>query len=209
MGRGFSVHGRQRAGVGGRPDRARVLAELAGFRRLRAGGGLALRPLGNADGRDGRRGDPRCSPGAHGPGDVARAVLSVLRRSRRRGHRRHAHSIDDDRDAVVRAVARYGDGGAKRRWTGEPVALYPLNAWLIAVLGWRMALLDLHTQVAPCADVPRPGGKPRPSGAMLTSQAATSAGVARGIGYCVVRLWHDHEGRTGRALGAPPPGRAG
>jgi len=57
------------------------LAQPALFRRLRAGCRLALRPLGSADGRtDGRTG-PRCGPGADGTGDVAHAVLPVLRRS--------------------------------------------------------------------------------------------------------------------------------
>ena len=138
MDRGRRVDRRQRARVGGaihvrallcrdargvrvgaRADGGRILAELVGLRRLRAGGRLAVRPLENADGRGGRRCDPRCGPGAHGPGDVARAVLPVLRRARRGGDGRHADSIDDDRDAVVRAVARHGDGRAEHRWTGK------------------------------------------------------------------------------------------
>ena len=138
MDRGRRVDRRQRARVGGaihvrallcrdargicvgsRPDRTRILAELAGFRRLRASGRLALRPLGNTDGRGGRRSDPWRGPGAYRPGHVARALLSGLRRARRRGYGRHAHSIDDDRDAMVRAFARHGDGGAERRRTGK------------------------------------------------------------------------------------------
>ena len=131
--RGRRLHGRQRARVGTarnlrpllrrdarrvhlgpRPDGAGVLAELARVRRLRTDRGLALRPLGSAGGGDHRRRDARRGPRADRSDDLALRVLSVLRPPRRRRPRLHDHPVDDHRHALVRAVARDGDGHPQR-----------------------------------------------------------------------------------------------
>lgn len=105
--------------MGPRAHGARVLAELARLRGLRAGRGMALRSLGHPSRGHARRAAARRGAGGDEPGDVAPAVLPVVRPAGRGGDRVHLRARDHDRHALVRPVARHGDGDPQRGERGQ------------------------------------------------------------------------------------------